>query len=168
MLQLSAETAYVERAAPMQQSNRDEDPERREHEDRSGGDRGVEVAGLELAIDDQRKGLRPAFDIAGEHDRGPEFAQRAGPAHDEAGRKGSGGEGDRDVAKHIDLGGAVNPRSVLQISLDAGDAGSSRPHEERCRHEGLGQDDGERRERDLDPQRIERCTQEPAPAQDQQ
>src|SRR6185369_16908900 len=72
----SADAAGVEDAAPAEDPDGDEDAERCEHEDRGRGDRRVEVAFLELAVDDERKRPGPAFDVAGEHDRRPELAER--------------------------------------------------------------------------------------------
>src|SRR5262245_61729799 len=74
--------ASVQGPAPVEGPHGDEDAERREDEDRGGGDRAVEVAALELVVDEERQRLGPALDVAGEHDRGPELAERPGPGHD--------------------------------------------------------------------------------------
>ena len=48
-------------------------------------------------VDDERQRLGPALDVAGEHDRRPELAERPRPGHDQAGGQGRAGErhGDR-------------------------------------------------------------------------
>ena len=67
-------------ASPAEHPDGDQDAERGEDQDRRGGDRGVEVAALELAVDDERQRLRPALDVAGEHDRRAELAERRAPS----------------------------------------------------------------------------------------
>ena len=122
------------------------------------------VPALELRVDDERQRLRPALDVAGEHDRGAELAERSGPAHHQAGRQRRAGERHRDRAEHPGLRGAVDPRRILEVAVDPGDPGPCRPHEERRRHERLGEDDGNRRERDVDPGRLHRTAEQAAPA----
>ena len=79
---------HVERPAPAQAADGDQHAERGEDEDRRGRDRRVEVAALELAVDDERQRLRPALDVAGEHDRRAELAEGPRPGHHDAGGEG--------------------------------------------------------------------------------
>ena len=76
---------------------------------------------------------------------------------------GRAGERHRDRPEQLALGGAVDPRGVLQVAVDAGEPGPGRADEERRRDERLGQDHGQRRERQLDPERVERLAEEAAP-----
>ena len=85
------------------------------------------LAGLELRVDDERQRLGPALDVAREHDRGPELAERARPAHHEAGRERGAGQRHRDPAEQLALRGAVDPGGVLEVAVDAGDARRARP-----------------------------------------
>src|SRR6185503_8082924 len=78
---LSAKSANVERAAPVERPDRDEHAERRDDQDGGRRDRGVEVAGLELRVDDERERLRPALHVAREHDRRPELTEGPRPGH---------------------------------------------------------------------------------------
>src|SRR5204862_5576573 len=105
----------VQGPAPSQHANRDEDTEGREDEDCRGGDRRVEIAALELPVDDERQGLGPALDVAGEHDRRPELTQRSRPAHDEPRRESGSGKGHGDRGENLAFGRAVDSRGVLQI-----------------------------------------------------
>src|SRR4029077_285557 len=69
----------VEDPTPTEEPHRDQHAERGEHQDRRRGDRLVEVTALELAVHDEGQRLGPALDVAREHDRRPELAERASP-----------------------------------------------------------------------------------------
>src|SRR5487761_2695526 len=176
----SSQASEIEHPSPVQHPDRDEDAQRGEHQDRRGRDRAVEIAALELSVHDQRKRLGLSPEIAREHDRGPELAQRAGPAHDEAGRQRSARQRDGDVAEELELRGAVDARGILEVAVDASDPGPGRPDEVGRRDERLGEEaataqeeqegqagdggrknDGQVDDR-LDPSRAP----EPAPGQD--
>ena len=66
----------VQSATPTQGADRDEHSERGHDQDGGRGDRGIQVPAAELRVHDEWQCLRPAFDIAREHDRGAEFSQR--------------------------------------------------------------------------------------------
>ena len=119
-------------------------------------------------VDDERQRLRPALDVAREHDRRPELAERPCPGHDQTGRQRGAGQGDGDRPEQLTLRGPVDAGRVLEIAVDAGDAGPRRPDEERRRHERHGEDHRDRRERDRDAEELERRRQEPASPEDEQ
>ena len=98
-------------------------------------------------VDDQRQRLRPALDVAREHDRRPELAERARPAHHQPGGQRGAGERHRDRPEQLALRRAVDAGGVLEVAVDAGDPGPRRADEERRRHERLGEDRRRRRER---------------------
>ena len=68
----------------------------------------------------------------------------------EAGRQGGAGERHGDRPEQLPLGRAVDPGRVLEIAIDAGDAGPRGADEERRRDERHGEDHRDRRERDRD------------------
>jgi hypothetical protein len=59
----------------VEDANRDEHAESGQDQDGRGRDRCVEVTSLELRVHDEWQRLRPALDVAREHDRRSEFAQ---------------------------------------------------------------------------------------------
>ncbi len=69
-------------------------------------------------VDDERQGLRPALDVAREHDRRPELAERACPGHHQAGRQRSAGERDGDRPEELPLGGPIDAGGVLEVAVD--------------------------------------------------
>ncbi len=152
----------------MEDANGDEHAERCQNQDGRRRDRCVEVTALELRVHDERQRLRPALDVAGEHDRGAELAKCARPAHDRPGRQGRTGECSRDPAEHVALGGAIDAGGVLDVPVHARDARPGGTDEERGRDEGLGEDHGHGREWDGDPGDLQRTADQSFPAEDEQ
>ena len=87
----------------MQRADRDQHAKGGQHQDRRGRDRRIEVPGLEVAVDHERQGLRPALDVAREHDRGTELAECPRPGHDQARRERTPGERCGDAAEDTEF-----------------------------------------------------------------
>ena len=153
----------------MEDPDGEQDAEGGQDQDRGRGDRLIEVAALELRVDDQRAGSAsgpstlPANMIVAPNSPSARAqlitrpAARAAPA-----------SGTVTARNSCELRGPVDPRGVLEIAVDARDPGPCRADEERRRDERLGQDHGDGRERDARSEDVQRGRQQAPATEDEQ
>ena len=128
-------------------------------------DRGVGV-GLALEVDLQRQRAGPALEAAGEGDRRAELAQRAGERQHRARDQPGQHQRQRDPAEHRRRAGAERRgHDLVALTRRCAAPPRATDDEERQRHERLRHHHRDRRERDLDAERVERSTEQPAPAE---
>src|SRR5262249_597953 len=110
-----------------------------DQEDRQANAR-VEVL-LEGAVDCQRHGLRPARQVAGEHDRRPELAEGPRPGHDRAAQENRRRQRQDHVAKGAPTACAVERRRFGDLARYGPEPTDGRAHVERRGDEELGDHD---------------------------
>src|SRR6185295_16511415 len=123
---------------------------------------------LHRRVDGERHRLRAAGEVAGEEQRGAEFAHRPCPAHrrprDEPWRCRWQAHAD-EGAERRRAERARDDEEVLVHPAEGGDRGLD---EERRGHEGLGEDDRRRGEDQGDPVALQKRAQQPPPAKGEQ
>jgi hypothetical protein len=129
--------------------------------------RGPQI-GFECRVDRERQGLRTAREVAREHERGSELAQRARPAHGGAGYQARQRQRQCDPKEDPQGRGPERTRHQQQIRIDALECAAGRLHEEWRRNEDFSHDDGRRAERHRPAVRIEQPCEQPASAERQQ
>ena len=116
----------------------------------------------------ERHGLGAARAVAGEDDRRAELPERARPAHAGAGDQRGETEWHHDPQKDQRLGRPQRRGGVAVPAIHRGEPGPGGVDEERRRHEHLRHDDGERGERQRDPEEGERPAGQPDAAEREQ
>ena len=96
--------------------------------------------GLHREVDRQRHRAGHALEVAGEGDRGAELAERAGPAQHRAGHQRRPDQRQRDAAEDGEPAGAEGRGGLVVPLVGGAERPLDRDHQERHRHERLGDD----------------------------
>ena len=142
-----------------------EHDERHDHQDQAEHDRGVRVRAFERDVHEQRQRLRLALRVARERDRGAELAQRTRPAQHRAGDQRGPDHRQRHPPEHAEPRRAERAGRIFETLVGGPERGLDRQHEERHRHERLGDDRARDVEREVHADVVEVLADEPVSAE---